>query len=259
MSNEGGPWGRQEPEAPPSSGRPGPRLPSWRLLIWLALMAAIAGGIWWLSRAFPGRLQTPDDQGVVLRTATILVILSLGVFSARKIHWGRTAKYLGIWIAVIAVLVVGLTYRDELMGVGQRIKSEFSSSYPVASGPRQLVVTASEGGGFMIMGKVNGQPVRFLVDTGSSDTVLSPDDARRLGIDAKSLPFDHLAETANGTGYGARYTAASLEVGPIRFDGMPMVINQAPMSFSLLGMTFLDRLESFQVRGRQLYLTRKAP
>ncbi|HLZ74404.1 retropepsin-like aspartic protease family protein [Phenylobacterium sp.] len=252
MSNEGGPWGREEPEAPAA-----PRRPPWRLLIWLALMAAIAGGIWLLSRAFPGRLGALDDQGAVLRTATILVILSLGVFRARKVHWGRAAKFVGLWAVVIAVLVVGLTYRDELMGVGQRIRSEFSSSYPVASGPRQLVVTASEGGGFMIMGKVNGQPVRFLVDTGSSDTVLSPADAERLGIDSKGLPFDHLAETANGTGYGARYTARTLEVGPIRVDDMPMVINQAPMSFSLLGMTFLSRLESFQVRGRQLYLTAK--
>ncbi len=253
MSNEGGPWGREQPEPPP----PAPRRAPWRLISWLALMAAIAGGVWLLSRAFPGRLQTLDDQGTVLRTATILVMLSLGVFRVGKVHWSRTAKYLGIWAGVIAVLVVGLTYRDELMGVGQRIRSEFSSSYPVANGPRQVVVTASEGGGFMIMGKVNGQPVRFLVDTGSSDTVLSPDDARRLGIDPKTLPFDHLAETANGTGYGARYTASRLEVGPIAFDDMPMVINQAPMSFSLLGMTFLSRLESFQVRGRQLYLTAK--
>jgi aspartyl protease family protein len=252
MSNEGGPWGREEPETPPA-----PRRPPYRLLIWLALMACIAGGIWLLSRAFPGRLQTPDDQGALLRTATILVILSLGVFSARKVDWSRTTKFVAIWAAVIAVLVVGLTYRDDLMGVGQRIRSEFSSSYPVASGPRQLVVTASEGGGFLIMGQVNGQPVQFLVDTGSSDTVLSPDDARRLGIDPASLRFDHLAETANGTGYGARYTAPRLEVGPIRVDGMPMVVNQAPMSSSLLGMTFLNRLESFQVRGRQLYLTAK--
>lgn len=254
MSNEGGPWGREEPEAAPAP-KSGRRRPPSRFLIWLALMAAIAGGIWLLSRAFPGRLQAIDDQGAVLRAATILVILSLGVFSARKVHWGRAVRHVAIWIGVIAVLVVGLTYRDELMGVGQRVRSEFASSYPVAEGPRQVVVTASEGGGFLIMGKVNGQPVRFLVDTGSSDTVLSPADAQRLGVNAGSLTFDHLAETANGTGYGARYTAGSLEVGPIRIDDMPMVVNQAPMSSSLLGMTFLSRLETFQVRGRRLYLT----
>lgn len=252
MTNDGGPWGREEPEAPPA-----PRRPPWRFIIWLAVLAAIAGAIWLLTQAFPGRLQTLDDQGAVLRTATILVILSLGVFRVGKVRWGRTAGFVAIWAAVIAVLVVGLTYRDELMDVGQRVKSEFASSYPVASGARQVVVTASEGGGFLIMGQVNGQPVRFLVDTGSSDTVLSPDDARRLGVNLASLQFDHLAETANGTGYGARYTAPTLQVGPIRIDDMPMVVNQAPMSASLLGMSFLNRLESFQVRGRRLYLTAK--
>jgi aspartyl protease family protein len=124
----------------------------------------------------------------------------------------------------------------------------------VAAGPHELVVTQDDEGGFFVIGRVNGEPVRFLVDTGSSETVLSPADAHRLGLDTAGLQFDRMAETANGIGYGAPITAGSVAVGSIEVTGLPMVINKAPMTSSLLGMTFLGRLESFQVRGHKLYL-----
>jgi aspartyl protease family protein len=104
------------------------------------------------------------------------------------------------------------------------------------------------------MGQVNGQIVRFLVDTGASETVLSPADAKRIGVETSALRFDQPADTANGVGYGASFIADSLAVGTIRFASVPMLINQAPMSSSLLGMSFLKRLESFKVSGRKLYL-----
>ena len=80
------------------------------------------------------------------------------------------------------------------------------------------------------------------------------EDARRLGVDIDALTFDHAAETANGVGYAAPFVADSLAVGSIRFDKVPMAINQTPMRNSLLGMSFLKRLDSFQVSGRKLYL-----
>jgi aspartyl protease family protein len=55
-------------------------------------------------------------------------------------------------------------------------------------------------------------------------------------------------------GYGAAWVADRLEVGGIRLTGVPVTINQAPMSTSLLGMNFLNRLEAFEFRGRQLIL-----
>src|SRR5450432_2750711 len=249
MPDGRGPWD-DGPEKQPRAW-----IPRHRVAIWLALMAALAGGLWLLARAFPGQVSSIEDKGWVIQTIALFAFISAGVLTAGRIRWGEKARHAGIWVGIVAVMILALSYRDELAGVGQRVRSEFSASYPVATGAHELVVTQGEGGGFYVMGKVNGQLVRFLVDTGSSDTVLSPDDARRLGVYAAGLRFDRTAETANGTGYGAPFVADSLEVGPIRFDALPMVVNQAPMTSSLLGMTFLSRLESFQVRGRKLYLT----
>ena len=252
MTQDGGPWGREPPE------KPAPRaVPRHRRLMWLGLLAATGAGVWLLFKAFPRQVSSAEDWGWVAQGFGLMVLVSAGILSAREIRWGEKARHAAIWLGIVGVLVVGFAYQDDLAGVGQRVRSEFSSSYPVATGAHQLVVAQGEGGGFYVMGQVNGQLVRFLIDTGSSDTVLSPADAQRVGVNIAGLRFDHMAETANGTGYGAPFTADSLAVGPIRLAVMPMVVNQAPMSSSLLGMSFLGRLESFQVKGRRLYLTSK--
>jgi aspartyl protease family protein len=104
------------------------------------------------------------------------------------------------------------------------------------------------------MAEANGIPLRFLIDTGASDVVLSPAAARAIGIDMEALRFTRVFNTANGTVRGAPYNLASLKVGPIELANVPVSVNQAEMDVSLLGMTFLNRLESFEFRGRQLYL-----
>lgn len=233
---------------------PAPAVPRRRLVAWFAVLAAIGVGIWLMFKLFPGAAGTSEDTAWVGYGALWLVLLSLRLFSGGPIRWGEKARHAAIWIGIVAVLGVGFTYRTELGAVAQRVRSEFSGASPVVLSPRELVVTAEESGHFVVMGKVNGQAVRFLVDTGASDTVLSPDDAKRLGIDMSALSFDQTAETANGLGHGATFVADSLSVGPISFAGMSLLVNQAPMTNSLLGMTFLRRLESFQVRDGKLYL-----
>lgn len=244
-----GPWEPDETEPSPRGGA------SVRLLIWLAALGAVMAGVWLLIEAFPGAVSTPEDWAWVGWGVFMMALFSSAMLGGGAIRWGEKARHAAIWAGIVAVLILGVTYRTELAGVGQRVRMTLSPSYPVATGPRELVVTAGEGGHFLVIGKVNGERVRFLVDTGASDTVLSPADARRVGIDIGALRFDRPSETANGVGYGARLQADTLSVGTIAFQDVPIIINQAPMSSSLLGMTFLRRLESFQVKDDRLYLT----
>jgi aspartyl protease family protein len=247
MPETRGPWERERAD----DARP--KVPRSRVAVRLALIAAATVMVWLLFKAFPGQVSSTEDWAWVAWGLGVLWLVSAGILTTGRLRWAEKARHAAIWAGIVAVLVLGFSYRDELEGVGRRVRSEFSS-YPVATNAHELVVTQGQDGGFFIMGQVNGQPVRFLVDTGASETVLSPADARRLGVDPATLRFDHSAETANGIGYGAPFTADSLTVGQIKLTGFPMVINQAPMSSSLLGLTFLGRLESFQVRGRKLYL-----
>ena len=244
-----GPWEPDETEPAPRGGA------SLRLLIWLAALAAVIAGVWLLIEAFPGAVSSPEDWAWVAWGVFMMALFSSAILGGGRIRWAEKARHAALWAGIVTVLILGVSYRTELAGVGQRVRMTLSPAYPVATGPRELVVTAGEGGHFLVVGKVNGERVRFLVDTGASDTVLSPADARRVGIDTAALQFDRPSETANGVGYGARFQADSLSVGTITFKDVPIVINQAPMSSSLLGMTFLRRLESFQVKDDRLYLT----
>ena len=251
MTNEGGPWGREAPE-PAKAPRLAPD--RRRLLLWLLFLAGLGGMVLALARMFPEAMHTANDWSNVAYYAGFLVLLTAGMFRAR---WGGVRLFVShaaIWVAIAAVVSLGYAYREELAGVPQHLRLAFSTARPVAIGEHQLVIPQDESGGFEVIGKVNGERVRFLVDTGSSDTVLSPADARRLGIDPAALRYVEQAETANGKGYGAPFVARRLEVGPIAFDGFKMDVNQAPMSSSLLGLSFLNRLASFEIRGRSLYL-----
>ena len=106
-------------------------------------------------------------------------------------------------------------------------------------------------GAYHVIGQVNGQPVNFLVDTGASDIVLSPADARRLGIDVAALSFTRPYEDRERhPGQGAAFTADSLAIGQLRLSNVAMSINQAPMSTSLLGMSFFKRIDLVRVQGR---------
>ncbi|HEY0438385.1 MAG TPA: TIGR02281 family clan AA aspartic protease [Phenylobacterium sp.] len=251
MSNPG-PWSQLEPEAPPPRRRASPL----RVLLWLAVIGAMAGGVFLLAQRFPG--QDRQDWSRVGYLVLLLAAVSARILTSGPVNWSQKARHAAIWAGVALVIAVGFAYRGELIDAGQRVRGELIPSLAQtggagAGGAQALVVTASEAG-YQVMGEVNGQPVRFVIDTGATETVLSPDDAHRAGLDSPSLDFSHLAETANGTGRGARAVAATLGVGSIQFSNMPVVINQAPMSGSLLGMSFLRRLDGFEVRGGRLYL-----
>lgn len=252
MSEANSPWTRPQP---PVEEPPPPRHRRW---LWILLIAAVIGLMLALARAFPSAMNSKEDWWSVAYGVGFLILLSAG---ALRLERGRIRQHLAhvaIWAAIFAVLAVGYAYRDVFEDAGRRVRVAFGGGTPVATGERELVVPRDESGHFVLVGRVNGQPVRFLVDTGATDTVLSPGDAQRLGIDLSALDYGYRAETANGVGYAAAATVDRLEVGPIRADNFRVMINQAPMSTSLLGMSFLGDLESYQVRGDRLTLTWRA-
>jgi len=255
MSNDGGPWAhmRADPEAktPPPAGPSTPSRIAWPVV---ALVVGVGGLMLALWKAFPEARFSRQNWGDSIYYAGFAVLLAAGVWRARGVRPMRLLRYGAIWVAIAAGLALGFAYRDEIMGAPQRLAIAFNTGRPVAVGAHELVISQDPEGGYQVVGQVNGQPVRFMVDTGASETVLAPQDARRLGLDLSSLSFDRQSETANGKGLGAAYTARTIEVGPIRLSDFKMEINKAPMSSSLLGLSFLSRLDAYEFRDRKLYL-----
>jgi aspartyl protease family protein len=217
------------------------------------LLAAVALGLWALSRWFPVS-QTQMDSLNLVQWFGFLALASSGLLYARKVKAGETARGIALWLAVGAGLVLAFSFQDQLLDVWYRLRSAVIPSYPVQTGTGEMAISESPGGSYLVHGSINGTPVAFLVDTGASDIVLSPADARRIGVDMESLKFDHAYETANGQGRGAPYRVATLKVGGIVLHDVAVSINQAPMRTSLLGMSFLRRLKSFGFGDHKMVL-----
>ena len=248
MPETHGPWSLPPAPKPPQAPR---RLPIG-LIVWLGLLAAAAIAFVTLTTLFPGQL-TGVDQTDALYALALLALVSSGLVYARRLRFGEAARNLAIWFAIGATLLVGYSFRAELAGVFNRVRGEVIPGYAVPTSNRSLVVTASDDGHFYVIGQVNGAPVRFIVDTGSSGVVLSPADAQRAGIDLAVLRFSSPGETANGVGYDAPTKVASLQVGPLRLTNVAVEVNKTPMSASLLGMSFL-RQADISTHGDQMTL-----
>jgi len=243
-----GPWKRHGPRGP------GPQISRLRVVIWLAILAVLGLILWELHRQFPGTGHDDWSTGWTIRLVAILVIISSGVLFMRRFNVRETVRNLAIWSAITGVLLLGYTFRYSFGDVAAQIHSELVPGAPVQTGPHELILTADNGGNFFVYGEVNGTRIRFVVDTGASDIVLSPADARRAGIDMNQLTFDRVYETANGMGRGAAVVLDHLVIGPISERNVRASVNGTPMSASLLGLAFLKSLKSFEVSRDRLVL-----
>jgi aspartyl protease family protein len=238
-----GPWGGPAPRKPSRTG----------LYLWLGLVGTAVLAIILLNRAFPST-DTPLGDPALVQTLGFLALASSGLLFVRQFNLKQTARNVLIWIAAGGVLIIGFSFQNELKDLGLRLRSNLIPGYAVETGPREITLSESQDGHFHVYGTINGTRIPFLVDTGASDIVLDPTDARRLGIDLDNLAFDRPFGSANGIGYGAKTVVGGLSVGPITFTNVEVSINKAEMGSSLLGMAFLKRLKSYSVSGGKLVL-----
>lgn len=118
----------------------------------------------------------------------------------------------------------------------------------------EYVIEAGAGGHFVVEAVVNGAPVRFLVDTGASEIVLTMADAQRLGFRPETLRFTQRFASANGEVRAAPVVLRELRIGQFSLFDMPASVNEAPLGVSLLGMSFLKRLNGYGVDDGRLVL-----
>lgn len=247
-----GPWDLPPATPPPPAQRLRVANPRG-LVIWLGLLGAAALLLVVLMTVFPGQASQLD-----LTQAAMLIgwlgLASSGLLYSRRYRAGQVIRNLAIWATAVGVIVTVYTFRGDIVAGANRVLAEIAPGYAVANADHEIAVRAAGDGHFYVMGQVNGAPVRFVVDTGASDVVLNRQDAARAGVDVNALKFNAAGETANGVGYNAAYTIPQLEVGPIHMGSVAGSVNGAPLSTSLLGMTFLSRLQSFEFKGDTLIM-----
>lgn len=198
----------------------------------------------------------------IVGLVTILLMVTAGgmAFFTRRI--GDLILAALLWLAIFAVLGTGYTYRVELHSVAYRVLAELAPGYAVPlsrdSGPAVEVARARDGD-FNVRVEVNGNRIPMLVDTGASSVVLTPEDALAVGLPIEFLRYDIPIDTANGRGRAAAVVLDRVAIaGSIEERQVPALIaSPGTLKHSLLGMTFLSRLESFEIRGEKLVMRAK--
>ncbi len=121
-------------------------------------------------------------------------------------------------------------------------------------GPGAGAVSKAADGHFWADARVNGQTVRFLVDTGATAVALTAEDAAKLGLKPADLKYGHKVTTATGSSRAASVTLSSISIDGARLDDVQALVVDDGLDVSLLGMSYLGRLTRFEATRETLRL-----
>jgi aspartyl protease family protein len=227
-------------------------------LLLVLLLMAVAVGVLALNDG--GRIAglRDDDFGRAAYAGIFGLVLAAGLFGAFRGNLAGAVKGLLTWALAFAVLVAVYSFRQEFREIGDRILSELIPGHviTVAGDGTQVRVLRADDAHFHVDAVVNGKSVSFLVDTGASLVALDRGTAEGVGIDVASLGFTTRVMTANGPARAAPVKLAYIKIGDIvRENVQAAVMDSDGDGLSLLGMSFLGTLSSFDFRGERLTLT----
>lgn len=128
-------------------------------------------------------------------------------------------------------------------------------SWDTAKPTRAVEISRSNDGDFALRVKINDHATPMVIDTGATSVVLTYETAKAVGLPLELLDYNVDVETANGRVRAARLTLDRLSVGKLVERSVPaLVVPRGQLKTNLLGMSFLNRLESWEVRADRLML-----
>jgi len=166
-------------------------------------------------------------------------------------------------LMILAAVLVGLgTYMAQVADKMQPASASTStppiraSTETVAqASSRSLNIPRDARGHFQTDGRIEGQRINFMIDTGASLVALNEKSAARFGLRPSRSDYNATVSTANGTIKAARARLAMIELGGLVVrDVDALVLPDAALSENLLGMSFLSKLKRFELANGKMVL-----
>ncbi|MCF3935620.1 TIGR02281 family clan AA aspartic protease [Acuticoccus sp. M5D2P5] len=222
-----------------------------RLVAGFGVLACFAGTAF--AQSVPP-IEIDNTAPRMVKLIILLIVFLVILFGMRRIGIPHIIRSAAIWLVAILALVALYGYRGPIEMAGREMVAVLVPGVAVNQGGN-VIVHRSYGGHFVLDGAVDGAPVRFLFDTGASTVVLSSEDAARAGFDVDQLDFRIPVTTASGMTEVAPVRLGEIQIGDIRVnDVRAAVAKPHDLDHSLLGMTFLNRLDGYEVRRDRLVL-----
>jgi aspartyl protease family protein len=226
-----------------------------RLALPLGLLAA-AAFVLVLSHGQPEVL---GMEPTALAAAASLLAIGIVILGSLTRHFqgrlGHAVEAAAFWLAALTALVAAYSFRFELAEAGTRVISAVVPGFAVTGRGGEVSIMRQGDGHFSLSARINGAPSRFIFDTGASMVVITPQTARAAGLDVAKLDFSVPVATANGRTMAAPVRLDRLAVGGIEERHIEaLVAKPGALADNLLGMSFLGRLSSYEVRGDRLVL-----
>jgi aspartyl protease family protein len=219
-------------------------------------LIAVTGALVIVAVRNGGALAGLDDhqQLSLLYRLGLLILVGSALTRMFRGRAGEAARMTVAWVGIVLALAIGYTYRHEMKDVGNRVLAELVPGHAAARG-RTVELARTGAGDFHISTQVNGARVAMVLDTGASTVMLTRDAAIAAGLPVEMIKYNVNIDTANGRTYAAAAIIDRIAVGGIVERSVPALIAQpGTLKTSLLGMSFLSRLQGWEVRGDKVVM-----
>lgn len=197
-------------------------------------------------------MNSPDQTAEFIYLIAILVFVASALM-VRRIPIGKGLKMFAGWVIIFLAVFVAFALRDDIVGFANQVLDERRAESTGVQVGEELQIKQSLDGHFWVDARLNGEDVRFLVDSGATTTSISGRTARRAGIEPRSgIPA--VVQTANGVVSVQRGRAERLQVGHIVREDIAVHISDGFGETNVLGMNFLSSLSGWGVERNRLIL-----
>jgi aspartyl protease family protein len=198
---------------------------------------------------------SPMEAAGLLSLGGLSLLMAASIVEGFARHWTYGVQSVALSGGILIALLVTYASREELQTVIDRAIGDIAVGRTVTMPEGEVVAARRMDGSFMVQGEVNGFETRFIFDTGASTVVLRAENAVALGFKPETLNYSVPVSTANGAALAAPVTIERLTVGTITERNVrALIARSGVLHANLLGMSFLERLGSYEVRGNRLIL-----
>lgn len=167
-----------------------------------------------------------------------------------------TLRNVALWLVIALGFVVLYVTRDDAARLAAKVYAALVPGAAVSTGQvGEVIIHSNQRSGFDVPARLNGVAVRLRFDTGASHVVLTAETAKAIGLTIAPGDYNVPVSTAGGRTLTAPARLKRLEIGAIgESQVQALIARPGDLEDNLLGMSFLARLSSYEVKGATLVL-----